>query len=207
LGPEPAVSMSGMSDSARPVLEVVDLTKRFGETTAVDSVSFSVAEGETLGILGPNGAGKTTTIHMLLGLITPTSGSIRILGRDPHSDRGALQNVGFSATYVHLPQTLTVRENLTVFARLYSVGRPAERIDALLTRLGAMHLRDKITRGLSSGQATMVHLAKSLLASPRLFCWTSRRPRSIRTPPTAPAARSRRSPRRRTSRCSSPPTT
>jgi ABC-2 type transport system ATP-binding protein len=152
-----------------PVLEVADLTKRFGETTAVDHVSFSVAEGETIGILGPNGAGKTTTIHMLLGLITPTSGTIRILGRDPHSDRGALQAVGFSATYVHLPQTLTVRENLIVFARLYSVPRPAERIDALLTRLGAMHLRDKITRGLSSGQATMVHLAKSLLASPRLL--------------------------------------
>jgi ABC-2 type transport system ATP-binding protein len=162
--------MSAMAAaSAFAVLEVVDLTKRFGDTTAVDHVSFSVEEGETIGILGPNGAGKTTTIHMLLGLITPTSGSIRILGRDPHSDRGALQNVGFSATYVHLPQTLTVRENLTVFARLYSVEHPAERIDHLLERLGATHLRDKITRGLSSGQATMAHLAKSLLASPRLL--------------------------------------
>jgi ABC-2 type transport system ATP-binding protein len=151
------------------VLEVADLSKRFGDTTAVDSISFSVAQGETVGVLGPNGAGKTTTIHMLLGLITPTSGSIRILGMDPHADRAALQNVGFSATYVHLPQTLTVRENLTVFARLYSLAKARDRIDHLLTRLGAMHLRDRITRGLSSGQATMVHLAKSLLASPRLL--------------------------------------
>src|SRR5438552_14743553 len=139
------------------VLEVVELTKRFGETTAVDHVSFSVSEGETIGILGPNGAGKTTTIHMLLGLITPTAGSIRILGRDPISDRSALQDVGFSATYVHLPQTLTVRENLTVFAQLYSVRNAQERIDHLLTRLEAMHLRDKITRALSSGQATRAH--------------------------------------------------
>src|SRR5207248_337511 len=166
---EPADSMLVMAHAGPTVLEVRDLTKRFGATTAVDGVSFSVAEGETVGILGPNGAGKTTTIHMLLGLITPTSGEIRILGRDPHADRGALQNVGFSATYVHLPQTLTVRENLTVFARLYSVQRPQERIDHLLERLGAMHLRDRITRGLSSGQATMTHLAKSLLASPRLL--------------------------------------
>jgi ABC-2 type transport system ATP-binding protein len=152
-----------------PVLEVVDLTKRFGETTAVDGISFSVADGETVGILGPNGAGKTTTIHMLLALITPTSGSIRILGRDPITDRAALQDVGFSATYVHLPQTLTVRENLTVFAQLYGVPHADKRIDHLLTRFGAMHLRDRITRGLSSGQATMAHLAKSLLASPRLL--------------------------------------
>ncbi len=152
-----------------PVLEVENLTKRFRSTLAVDGVSFSVRAGETIGILGPNGAGKTTTIHMILGLVTPTAGSVRILGRDPHTDRGALQNVGFSATYVSFPQTLTVRENLKVYALLYGVRDGIGRIDHLLERLGISHLRDRPTRGLSSGQATMVHLAKSLLHGPRLL--------------------------------------
>ncbi len=156
-------------DSDVPVLEVQDLTKRFRTTLAVDGVSFSVRAGETVGILGPNGAGKTTTIHMILGLTTPTAGSVRILGRDPHADRGALQNVGFSATYVSFPQTLTVRENLKVYALLYEVPDARGRIDHLLERLGVSHLADKPTRALSSGQATMVHLAKSLLHSPRLL--------------------------------------
>jgi len=152
-----------------PVLEVEGLTKRFRSVLAVDGVSFSVRTGETIGLLGPNGAGKTTTIHMILGLVTPTAGSVRILGRDPIADRGALQSVGFSATYVSFPQTLTVRENLKVYALLYGVRDPRARIDYLLERLGISHLRDRRTRGLSSGQATMVHLAKSLLHSPRLL--------------------------------------
>jgi ABC-2 type transport system ATP-binding protein len=157
-----------MGDVA-PVLEVVGLTKRYGESTAVDGVTFRVEPGETLGVLGPNGAGKTTTIHMILGLVTPTAGSVSILGRDPHHDRGALEQVAFTATYVSLPQTLTVRENLRVFARMYGLVDPEPRIDYLLERLHAGHLADRPTRHLSSGQATMAHVAKSLLASPRLL--------------------------------------
>ena len=76
-----------------PVLEVTGLTKRYGDFTAVDEVSFLVRPGETLGVLGPNGAGKTTTIHMILGLVPSTAGSVLILGRDPHHDRGALEHV------------------------------------------------------------------------------------------------------------------
>jgi len=106
---------------------------------------------------------------MVLGLVTPTSGSVRILGRDPHRDRGALQSVGFSATYVSLPQTLTVRENLRVFGELYGLRRANARIDALLERLGIPHLRDRPVRHLSSGQQTMAHVAKSLLHSPPLL--------------------------------------
>jgi ABC-2 type transport system ATP-binding protein len=155
--------------AAAPVLEVTDLTKRYGDATAVDGVSFRVEPGETLGVLGPNGAGKTTTIHMILGLVTPTAGRVWILGRDPHHDRGALEQVAFTATYVSLPQTLTVRENLRVFARMYGLVDPEPRIDHLLERLGAAHLADRSTRHLSSGQATMAHVAKSLLASPRLL--------------------------------------
>lgn len=152
-----------------PVLEVANLTKRFGPVVAVDDVSFRVEAGETLGLVGPNGAGKTTTIHMILGLTTPTAGSIRILGRDPHADRSILGKVNFSATYVSLPQTLTVRENLHVFARLYGVRPPRARVQEILERLGAAALADRLTRSLSSGQATMVAIAKSLVNSPRLL--------------------------------------
>lgn len=155
--------------SERAVLQASALTKRFGEVLAVDGVSFALAEGETVGLVGPNGAGKTTTIHMILALTTPTAGSVRILGRDPHTDRRALQDVNFSATYVSFPQTLTVIENLRIFARLYAVPRAGRRIEQVLDRLEIASFRDRLTRNLSSGQATMVHLAKSLLNSPRLL--------------------------------------
>lgn len=151
------------------VLDVRSLTKRFARTTAVQDVSFTVWPGETVGLLGPNGAGKTTTIHMILALIVPTAGSVRILGRDPQHDRSALQSVGFTATYVSLPQTLTVRENLRVFAGLYGVRDANRRIDQVLERLGIAHLRDRPVRQLSSGQQTMAHVAKSLLHSPPLL--------------------------------------
>lgn len=154
---------------ATSVLEVENLTKRFGETLAVDDVSFWVAAGETVGLVGPNGAGKTTTIHMILALITPTGGSIRILGRDPHTDRGVLGAVNFSATYVSLPQTLTVIENLTVFGRLYGLRNARRRGMEVLERLGSAHLAGRIARHLSGGQATMVHIAKALLNQPKLL--------------------------------------
>lgn len=151
------------------VLEVTDLAKRFGKVTAVAGVSFSVREGETLGILGSNGAGKTTTMHMILSLTSPSAGSIRICGRDPWRDREVLGKVGFAATYVSLPQTLTVFENLSIFARIYSVPNATDRIDHVLERLESMPLRDRLCRDLSSGQSTMVTLAKALLNSPSLL--------------------------------------
>lgn len=157
-----------MRDS-EPILEVDALTKRFGSTLAVDGVSFRVRAGETVGLVGPNGAGKTTTIHMIIGLVTPTSGQVRILGRDPLRDRSALQQVNFSATYVSFPQTLTVRENLTIFARLYEVPHAKRRVEEVLARLGVPHFAGMLTRSLSSGQATLVHMAKALLNAPRLL--------------------------------------
>jgi len=102
-----------------PVLDVTDLSKRFGDFPAVDGISFSIKPGEILGLLGPNGAGKTTTIQMLLGLVTPTAGSIRMFGMDLSTHREAiLQRVNFSSTYISMPQSLTVEENLWVIARL-----------------------------------------------------------------------------------------
>jgi ABC-2 type transport system ATP-binding protein len=150
------------------ILEVEKLTKRFGDFTAVDGISFTAKPGEILGLLGPNGAGKTTTIQMLLALITPTSGSIRIFGEDLARRREAiLQRVNFSSTYVQLPFSLTVRENLMVFARLY--GMKKTRVDAVLADLEITHLADRKAKTLSSGQLTRLHLAKALLNEPELL--------------------------------------
>ncbi|MDB5096443.1 MAG: ABC-type transport system, ATP-binding component [Cyanobacteria bacterium RYN_339] len=150
------------------ILDVQGLTKRFGDFTAVDNITFHAKPGEILGLLGPNGAGKTTTIQMLLALITPTAGQIRIFGEDLARKREAiLQRVNFSSTYVQLPFSLTVRENLTVFARLYGMKR--QRVVEVMDELEIAHLADRKTKTLSSGQLTRLHLAKALLNHPELL--------------------------------------
>ncbi|MFA5954044.1 MAG: ABC transporter ATP-binding protein [Patescibacteria group bacterium] len=152
------------------VLEVEHLVKTFGAFRAVDDISFSVAEGEILGFLGPNGAGKTTTLHLILDLVTPTSGAIIILGRPLKTERSAaLQDVGFSSPYVSLPYRLTVLENLKVFAHLFGVERPTERIDYLLKLFQIEDLKKQAVAQLSSGQVTRVGLCKAFLNSPKLL--------------------------------------
>ena len=112
-----------------PVLQVSEVTKRFGDFTAVSGVSFEIKPGEILGLLGPNGAGKTTTIQMLLGVVTPTAGSIHMFGLDLLTHREAiLQQVNFSSTYISMPQSLTVTENLWVVARLYGLSDKAKSV-------------------------------------------------------------------------------
>ncbi len=153
-----------------PVLKVSRLTKRFGGFTAVDGVSFEVRPGEILGLLGPNGAGKTTTIQMLLGVVTPTSGSIEAFGLDLSTHREAvLQQVNFSSTYIAMPQSLTVEENLWVVARLYGLSDIARRVDDVVKKLEMDEFRQKVTRKLSSGQMTRLTLAKAFLTEPRLL--------------------------------------
>ena len=153
-----------------PIVEVSNLTKRFGEFTAVDDISFDIQEGEILGVLGPNGAGKTTTIHMLLGLITPTSGTIRILGLDLAQHRETiLRQVNFSSTYISMPFSLTVEENLRVIARLYGVSLISRKIDDIIKKLEMEEFRSKLTRKLSSGQMSRLTLAKALLTEPRVL--------------------------------------
>ena len=153
-----------------PVLQVTNLSKRFGDFTAVDDVSFSIKEGEILGLLGPNGAGKTTTIHMLLGLVTPTAGSIHMFGQNLATHREAiLQQVNFSSTYIALPQSLTVEENLWVVARLYGLSSIPRRIDEIVKKLEMGEFRKKVTRHLSSGQLTRLTLAKAFLTEPRIL--------------------------------------
>jgi ABC-2 type transport system ATP-binding protein len=153
-----------------PVLNVSHLTKRFGAFTAVEDVSFHVNPGEIVGLLGPNGAGKTTTFHMLLGLITPTSGTVHMFGLDLAVEREAvLQQVNFSSTYLSMPQSLTVEENLWVVGRLYGLPNMRRRVDEIVTRLDMADFRHKVTRKLSSGQMTRLTLAKALLTKPKIL--------------------------------------
>src|SRR5690348_13904828 len=103
-------------------IRVRSLTKRYGETLAVDDIDFTVSAGATVGLLGGNGAGKTTTIAMLLGLLIPTAGAIEVLGHDMARDRfAALARMNFSSPYVSLPYRLSVRENMRVYAHPYNV--------------------------------------------------------------------------------------
>lgn len=153
-----------------PVLEVRNLTKTFGDFTAVNGISFALQPGEILGVLGPNGAGKTTTMHMLLGLITPTSGTISMFGMDLETNREAiLQQVNFSSTYMSMPQSLTVEENLWVVARLYGLPDVQRKIDDIVKKLEMGEFRHKVTRKLSSGQMTRLTLAKAFLTEPKIL--------------------------------------
>jgi len=152
------------------ITEVKGLTKRFGRLTALDTLNFRVCRGDILGLLGPNGAGKTTAIHCLLGLITPTSGSIHIMGLDiAQHRRRILAQVNFSSAYTALPSNLTVRENLIVFARLYGLKSARARIDSLLELFEIEETSNRLTGSLSSGQLTRLNLCKAFLNDPEIL--------------------------------------
>jgi ABC-2 type transport system ATP-binding protein len=153
-----------------PVIEVAALTKRFGATLAVDGIDFAVPAGVTAGLLGGNGAGKTTTLAMLLGLLLPSDGRIRVLGEDMLRHRyRVLPRMNFSSPYVDLPHRLTVRQNLTVYGKLYGIKRLKERIEALAEDLQIAEFLATATGKLSAGQRTRVALAKALLNAPELL--------------------------------------
>jgi ABC-2 type transport system ATP-binding protein len=153
-----------------PVILVDGLTKRFGRVVAVDGVSFEIAGGRTVGLLGGNGAGKTTTIGILLGLIVPEAGTVRVLGADVLSERfRALPRMNFSSPYVEVPHRLTVAENLTVYAHLYGLDDIRGRIRALARDLDLEALLKRKVGTLSAGQKTRVALAKALLNGPDLL--------------------------------------
>jgi ABC-2 type transport system ATP-binding protein len=158
------------SDPRNTIIFVEDLTKRFGDSLAVDGISFTVAEGSVTGLLGGNGAGKTTTIAMLLGMLIPTAGTIRVLGADMVAHRHrALPHMNFASPYIDLPHRLTVDENLSVYAGLYSVDRPKQRIAELAEALDFNALLKRDYGSLSAGQKTRVALAKALINRPRLL--------------------------------------
>ncbi len=152
------------------VLSVQNLRKVYGETVAVDGISFEVARNEIVGLLGPNGAGKTTTINMILGVLEPTSGSIRIEGIDLAAHRSqALQKTNFAAVYAPLPGNLTVYQNLRIFGMIYGVKPLGARIDEMLARFDLEKFRGIKAGVLSSGEQTRVGLAKAMLNRPPLL--------------------------------------
>ncbi len=152
------------------VLSVSGLRRLYGDTVAVDGVSFEVGRGEIVGLLGPNGAGKTTTINMILGVLAPSSGTIRIEGVDIVADRArALRCTNFAAVYAPLPGNLTVRQNLRFFGLLYEVEDLEERTGELLEAFELLKFRDVKFGLLSSGEQTRVCLAKAMLNRPRLL--------------------------------------
>lgn len=151
-------------------IAVRGLAKDYGAVAAVAGIDFTVAAGSTTALLGGNGAGKTTTIAMLLGLLTPTRGSVTVLGANMERHRHrVLPRMNFSSPYVDLPHRLTVRQNLLVFAQLYDVPRAPDRIAELAEALDFAALLDRSAGGLSAGQKTRVALAKALINKPELL--------------------------------------
>jgi len=159
-----------MANRGPAVIEARGLAKRYGATEAVAGIDISVARGATAALLGGNGAGKTTTLAMLLGLVVPSAGSIRVLGEDMLRHRyRVLHRMNFSSPYTDLPHRLTVRQNLIVYGRLYGTKDLARRIDRLAADLQLGHVIDREVGKLSSGLRTRVAIAKSLINEPELL--------------------------------------
>jgi ABC-2 type transport system ATP-binding protein len=152
------------------VLEVTNLHKTFGSFAAVKDISFELREGEILGFLGPNGAGKTTTIQMLLGVLTPSSGSINYFGKNLQTHRTEiLEQINFSSTYTNLPDWLTVKENLNFISYLYKIPNRKERVAEIVKLFDLEKLYHQQVVELSAGQLTRVNLAKAFLNSPKVL--------------------------------------
>ncbi len=153
-----------------PVLEVAGLKKSYDQTVAVNGVSFVVRPNEIVGLLGPNGAGKTTTINMILGVLRPDGGAIKIEGKDVARKRSeALLRTNFAAVYAQLPGNMTVFQNLYIFGLIYAVPDVRARIEAVLREFELAPFRDVKCGVLSSGEQTKVSLAKAMLNNPRLL--------------------------------------
>ena len=151
-------------------IAVTGLAKHYDAVAAVAGIDFTVPAGSVTALLGGNGAGKTTTLAMLLGLLKPSAGSIRVLGTDMLRDRHrVLARMNFSSPYVDLPHRLTVRQNLRVFAQLYAVPEMEKRIEQLARELDFAALLERPAGQLSAGQKTRVALAKALINTPELL--------------------------------------
>ena len=151
-------------------IKVIDLKKNYGNKEAVKNVNFEIRENEIIGLLGPNGCGKTTTIGMILGLLKPTSGQVLINGFQLEKNRiEILQKINFISPYVELPKKLTVKQNLIVYGKLYSVKNLNSRIDYLVEELRLQNLLDRVTGELSSGQKNRISLAKAIINDPSVL--------------------------------------
>jgi ABC-2 type transport system ATP-binding protein len=156
--------------SEAAAIEVSRLVKVYKKIRAVDDVSFRIARGSITGLLGGNGAGKTTTIAMIMGLVLPTSGSVQVLGHPmPQESAEVLGRMNFESPYVDMPMRLTVRQNLTIFGKLYAVENLSARIADLAADLDLTEFLDRPNGKLSAGQKTRVALAKALINQPELL--------------------------------------
>jgi len=149
---------------------VENLSKNYQKKEAVKNISFTINENEILGLLGPNGCGKTTTIAMMLGLLKPSNGNVKIHGQDIEKNRiSLLHKMNFISPYIELPKKLTVMENLIVYGNLYSVKKINERIEYLSHKLRLNEFINNQTGELSSGQKNRVSLAKALINEPSVL--------------------------------------
>ena len=152
-------------------IEVKNLTKKFKNNIAVNKINFYVEENKTIGLLGPNGCGKTTSIGMMLGLIEPSEGEIKIDNKNLQSFKRneILSRINFASPYIELPKKLTVKQNLEVYGRLYGVKNLNDRILEISEDLNIKDFLQKKTGELSSGQKNRVSLAKSLINKPEIL--------------------------------------
>ena len=154
----------------KEIIEITNLSKQFKNILAVKNISFNITKGKIVGLLGPNGCGKSTTIGMMLGLIKPSSGKVMINGKNIENNRTSLlEKMNFISPYIELPKKLTVEENLKVFAGLYGIKNPKEKIANLMEKLNLTGFRLKKTGELSSGQKNRVSLAKALINDPEIL--------------------------------------
>ena len=152
------------------LVEVKNLKKNYSSKEAVKNISFNIESNEILGLLGPNGSGKTTTIGMLLGLLKPSAGEIKIDNMDLESNRiEILSKINFISPYIELPKKLTVKQNLIVYGKLYNINNLKERIEYLTEKLRLKELLNRGTGELSSGQKNRASLAKALINKPKVL--------------------------------------
>ena len=152
------------------LVEIKNLKKNYSSKEAVKGISFNIEEEQILGLLGPNGSGKTTTIGMLLGLLKPSAGEIKIDKMNFEKNRiDILSKINFISPYIELPKKLTVKQNLTVYGKLYNIKNLKDRIEYLTEKLRLEELLNRVTGELSSGQKNRASLAKALINKPKVL--------------------------------------
>ena len=188
--PPPTMNVSASLPQPSIAIALDRVSKSFNGTKAVNALSLAIPRGSVVALLGGNGAGKSTTIGMIMGLILPSSGTVTVLGADMARERHkVLHRMNFESPYVDMPHRLTVRENLTVFAKLYGVARPKAAIEELVESLALGDFFDRASGKLSAGQKTRVALAKALINKPELLLLDE--PTASLDPDTADWIRSR----------------
>ena len=154
------------------MIEVKNITKKYGSFTAVDNISFKIEEGEIIGLLGPNGAGKSTTMNMITGYIEPTEGEISIEGYDiSKKSKKAKAQIGYMPEGVPLYSDLTVKEFVTYMAELKKVDRKTrkEKVEKIIEQTGLKDVEKKLTRNLSRGYKQRVSMAGALVGEPKIL--------------------------------------